>query len=249
MKFIFDLDGTLSFDGVTIAANINAAITDLILVGNEVIFASARPIRDLLPMIPRFKDNKLIGANGAMISANNEVKVVSKIEMKHFDLLQQLIKQYELDYIIDSSWNYSSRLTQPSLIDDMIDPAQLAHNIQIDQITDPIKTILVNLDKQVQKELQKIIQAETDLEVIGLAGEGTLDITAKGINKFSTLDLLGVDKYIAFGNDSNDLEMLSHAEQSVWIESKPSLKQFGEQADVVCQPNSEAVATLIRRYI
>jgi Predicted hydrolases of the HAD superfamily len=88
MQYIFDVDGTLSFDGKTISPLINRAIKDLIDADNEVIFASARPIRDLLPMIPSFTDHKLIGANGAMISLAEEIKVISKIPDKDFMLFK-----------------------------------------------------------------------------------------------------------------------------------------------------------------
>ena len=52
MQFVFDIDGTLCFDGKTIEPTIINALQTLIQQGHEVIFASARPIRDLLPVLP-----------------------------------------------------------------------------------------------------------------------------------------------------------------------------------------------------
>lgn len=146
MKYIFDVDGTLSFDGETIAPVINSAIDDLIAAGNEVIFASARPIRDLLPMIPTFTDQKLIGANGAMISIDQQIRVISQIDLRYYDFLKDLINEFQLDYIVDGSWNYSSRITQESFIEKMIDPQNLAKQVTLEEIVEPIKTIFVNLD-------------------------------------------------------------------------------------------------------
>lgn len=249
MKYIFDIDGTLSFDGVQIDPIITAAIEKLIAANNKVIFASARPIRDLLPMIPNFSDHKLIGANGAMISIAKNIEVVSGINSKDFELLKELIQTYNLDYIADSSWNYASKITAPCLIERMIDPKQLAQKIKLAEIIDPIKTIFVNLENQLQKELMELLSQQTKLAVIGLSGEGTVDITATGINKFSTLDRLGVDQYIAFGNDRNDLEMLDGAICNAWINSKPNLKYLGDQYDIVCEPNPQAVADLITNFI
>ncbi|APU71947.1 HAD-IIB family hydrolase [Companilactobacillus crustorum] len=249
MQYIFDVDGTLSFDGETISESINNAIKDLMLAGNEVIFDSARPIRDLLPMIPEFQSQKLIGANGAMISINNEIEVIKQINSSSFEYLKVLIQRYNLDYVIDSSWNYSSRITQNSFIEKMIDPSKSAQKIKIDEIENPIKTIFVNVEIRLQEKLLTMINQETPLNAIGLAGERTVDITAKDINKFFTLDKLGIENYIAFGNDRNDFEMLQSAQTSVWIESKKNLKSYSKNADIVCQPNSEAVAELIRSFL
>jgi len=249
MKYIFDIDGTLSFNGVTIDPVINLAIKELLAAGNEVIFASARPIRDLLPMIPEFESQKLIGANGAMISITETIEIISGIDKQDFVYLKNLITQFDLDYIVDSSWNYSSRITQNSFIEKMIDPGHLAKQIDLNEITDPIKTIFVNVEDKLQQQLMSIIKKDTALYPIGLAGEGTVDITAKNINKYSTLDKLGVNEYIAFGNDRNDFELLEHAQTSVWINSKPSLKHFGEQVDLICDPKPEQVASLIRGFI
>ncbi|GEO78202.1 hydrolase of the had superfamily [Companilactobacillus mindensis DSM 14500] len=249
MKYIFDIDGTLSFDGIQIDPIITAAIEKLIAANNEVIFASARPIRDLLPMIPDFSAHKLIGANGAMISIEKNIEVVSGINSQDFEFLKKLIQTYNLDYIADSSWNYASKITAPCLIERMIDPNQLAQRIKLNEIIDPIKTIFVNLENQLQKELMELVSQQTKLAVIGLSGEGTVDITATGINKFSTLDRLGVDQYIAFGNDRNDLEMLDGAIRSIWINSKPSLKYLGDQYDIVCEPDPQTIADLITSFI
>ncbi|EGQ1321415.1 hypothetical protein DA471_03030 [Staphylococcus aureus] len=52
MKFVFDIDGTLCFDGRLIDQTIIDTLLQLQHAGHELIFASARPIRDLLPVLP-----------------------------------------------------------------------------------------------------------------------------------------------------------------------------------------------------
>ena len=85
--FVFDVDGTLSFDGQTIAAEILASIQALVERGHRIIFASARPIRDLMPIIPGFKHAQLIGANGALVAQNGRVEVVAPIQTADFHRL------------------------------------------------------------------------------------------------------------------------------------------------------------------
>ncbi len=52
MKFIFDIDGTICFKGNAVTKGIIHALDVCQSKGHEVIFASARPIRDLLPVLP-----------------------------------------------------------------------------------------------------------------------------------------------------------------------------------------------------
>nr|WP_275296057.1 HAD hydrolase family protein [Staphylococcus auricularis] len=48
--------------------------------------------------------------------------------------------------------------------------------------------------------------------------ENNIDITAKNINKFTTLKkIITTDNYIAYGNDINDFELLQHAEEAYYI--------------------------------
>lgn len=51
MKFVFDLDGTICFKGQPVSEKILSALSKLTDQGHEVIFASARPIRDILPIL------------------------------------------------------------------------------------------------------------------------------------------------------------------------------------------------------
>ena len=60
MNFIFDIDGTICFDGHHVDQSIKHRLVKLKNAHNNVIFASARPIRDLLPVIPEFADYTLV---------------------------------------------------------------------------------------------------------------------------------------------------------------------------------------------
>ncbi|GFO50862.1 hypothetical protein ikelab_01370 [Lactococcus garvieae] len=63
---VFDLDGTIVFNGYEIEANILEKLRQL----DEkvkIIFASARPVRDMLPPLEDFPDNDLIGGNGSIV--------------------------------------------------------------------------------------------------------------------------------------------------------------------------------------
>ncbi|HDD6800561.1 TPA: HAD hydrolase family protein [Staphylococcus aureus] len=119
MRFVFDIDGTLCFDGRLIDQTIIDTLLQLQHDGHELIFASARPIRDLLPVLPSvFHQHTLIGANGAMISQQSNIldelnKYHQELEMIHhsneynIDITAQNINKYTaLQYIFDADVKY-----------------------------------------------------------------------------------------------------------------------------------------------
>ena len=67
MKFVFDLDGTLSFDYMTIDEEIKQVLLTAPQFGHEVLFASARSYRDCLGLLgPELSQQIVIGLNGGV---------------------------------------------------------------------------------------------------------------------------------------------------------------------------------------
>ncbi|CAC6914242.1 hydrolase [Staphylococcus aureus] len=127
MRFVFDIDGTLCFDGRLIDQTIIDTLLQLQHAGHELIFASARPIRDLLPVLPSvFHQHTLIGANGAMISQQSKISVIKPIHTDTYHHILKIIQKYELDYIIDDDWNYAAQLDAENAIFERLDPHKLA---------------------------------------------------------------------------------------------------------------------------
>ncbi|WP_367295360.1 HAD-IIB family hydrolase [Levilactobacillus yonginensis] len=237
MNYVFDVDGTLSFDGTSIEPDIIACIKRLERMGNQIIFASARPIRDLIPIIPEFQHNMLIGGNGAIVSVADTITVMSPISENDFNYLKRLIKKYDLEHVVDGDWHYSAQVSSENAIIRQLDPDRLAKNVPIEKILTPIKAILLGMNNKQMSQITKMIRLNTDLELVEHIGEGNLDMTSKGINKSSTLSLLGINQYIAFGNDLNDLKMLSGAIKSFWVKSKPDLLAQASTFDYILEPN------------
>ena len=61
--------------------------------------------------------------------------------------------------------------------------------------------------------------------------ENVLDISPKGIHKWSGLQRLGVKEgeYVAFGNDANDITMFQHAAHAVMIGDHPLLAPYASE--------------------
>lgn len=228
MKLVFDVDGTISFDGQKIDDQIIREIKELPVKQDELVFASARPIRDLLPIVRMFSNSSLIGGNGSIISLKGRVRVTSPIKSQDYQFLKMLIKANHLDYLIDGKWDYSAHVQQGSPILRQLDPDHLAHNVDLKGLRQPIKAILLNLSNQQMQLLAKQLRGQTALSIVEHHGENNLDMTATGINKYATLrKLFPKDDYIAFGNDDNDRELLAGARKSVWIGSLDRAEQAG----------------------
>ncbi len=98
MIFVFDLDGTICFDGKQIPLDIQHALEQLMQKDHQLIFASARPIRDLLPLLnPKLQQAMLIGGNGAITQVNKQITAQQPISSVAFTQIKQWIEEFDLD--------------------------------------------------------------------------------------------------------------------------------------------------------
>jgi HAD superfamily hydrolase (TIGR01484 family) len=223
--YVFDVDGTICFNG----KNINSKLIKKIKMleeNNEILFASARPIRDLIPVVKSFENNTLIGGNGSIISKNKSIKVIKQIPIKDYKLIKQIIRDYNLKFIIDDSFNYSSNVDSNNTIFKQLDPDNLAENISSEKIINPIKIILVDISNEIFSKIkQYLITNGNNLSICFHEKENNIDITSKSINKHFTLrNIIGEKPYIAFGNDINDFELLKYAEQAFYVNDNAETK-------------------------
>lgn len=248
MLFVFDLDGTICFDGKQIPSEIQTALNELMAQGHQLIFASARPIRDLLPLLTdTLKSALLIGGNGSITQVNQQIQANCPIAQDDFHQIKQWINEFNLDYLADDIWYYSKRIRQPHSIEHKINSAKLAENRPLFEISHPIKTILLNLTEEHYIQLKsKLVELNVNLiEHSEPNGLYNIDITAKNINKYSTLlNLIGKQPYIAFGNDMNDIELLKHAAYSVCVGDFEPLQTISAAQ---LTPNPQLIAEKIRQ--
>jgi len=249
MLFVFDVDGTLSFDGTKIAEPIVDAIKGIERQGHEIAFASARPIRDLTPIIPDFKaEHLLIGGNGSIVQTKEgKIEVITPIDSDSLGEIKHVIKQYALSYIVDDVWNFSAKVDSSNKIYKQLDPDNLAENIELEAIESPIKIILLNVPDVEFDALLLRLKRNTSVSVVAHSGENSIDITARGINKFSTLRKFYTDGYNAFGNDSNDFELLKNANKSIWVGGKNErLGKLNLVPDYIVDGSVDDVSNLIK---
>lgn len=228
--YVFDLDGTIVFNGQPISKTILQSLKKLREEGHEIIFASARPIRDMLPVIDKeFHDLTMIGGNGSLIWKEGKVIKSHTFPKKVVEELKELINLYQATYLIDGEWNYAYTGPKTHPIFHNIDPGKLAKQVNIDSLDKIVKVLLLTAN-----DMDKLSEQVLKLEVFVHRhhNEDVIDISPKGIHKGSALKSLGIEEntYIAFGNDANDISMFEHAFHNVMIGSNEQLAPFAKES-------------------
>lgn len=217
MRFVFDLDGTICFAGRPVSETILECLDQLRSDGHDLIFASARPIRDMLPVLhERFHSCKLIGGNGALISINGNVESAQAFSKQMIGHIMTMIERRKATYLIDGQWDYAytGPLDHPIL--NKVDPAHLATCMPVTSLETIVKVLILTADN-----MDMVEQEMTNLDVVihRHGDENVTDISPKNVHKWRALQDLGVSEntYIAFGNDTNDITMFQKAAHSVMI--------------------------------
>ncbi|MFP7493119.1 HAD family hydrolase [Terribacillus saccharophilus] len=242
MNYIFDLDGTICFKGKPVTRRIMDKLKELEQEGHQVIFASARPIRDLLPVIDQhFHSMTLIGGNGSLISKNGKIITSRAFSPVQIHAMKQMIEAYKASYLIDGEWNYAYTGDPEHPLRARVDPESLAEKVQLEDLERIVKILILDSadQEQIASEAEKL-----GLRVHRHQGEGIVDISPPGIDKWSAIQEVGIreKEYIAFGNDANDIEMFRHAKYNVMIGEHEELARY---ADTVIPLNEDCEQAIV----
>jgi len=246
LKFVFDLDGTICFKGQPISNSILQSLSELEESGIEVIFASARPIRDMLPVIDKsFHHYTMIGGNGSLISKEGKIIKSSSFSINEISEIKNLIKQYNATYLIDSEWDYAYTGPDTHPILQNLDPAKLAKMVSIESLNSIVKVLFLTSDNM--DELAEKL-SNLNVYVNKHGNENVLDISPSGINKWSALKSLGINEntYIAFGNDANDISMFENALHTIMIGYHEQLAPLAKESISLSADYEQEIAEKIR---
>ncbi|POZ61607.1 HAD-IIB family hydrolase [Chromobacterium alticapitis] len=240
MHFIFDIDGTLCFDGHTISPAIQDALSGLEEQGHQIGFASARPYRDMLHLLgERFHHGLFVGSNGAMTYHQGELCDTQPLAKRTLDQLCELAERLEASYLVDLPWHYHYRGDPDHPFMGWVDPARRANRVARDDIRLPVKLLVTECADG--PALQLALAERDDIAVHHHSDQQIVDITAKGVSKMAALLRHGIaaDQLVCFGNDSNDLSMFSAARHAVQIGEHAQLKPLAAER-IARDDNTEA---------
>lgn len=226
MNFVFDIDGTICFDYTDISEAGTMLLETLEKAGHTVMFASARPIRDMVPVLKeRYRDYTLIGGNGSIISKNREIVDVCLFEQNLVDEIMTILRDEEVIYLADGQWDYSYNGDGSHELMQYVNKGGLGRNLPFEALQGVMKLIVLeatDMDR-VQNRLKhlpvRFYRHETT---------DTLDILAYETSKYHALKRLGIDEYVAMGNDINDIEMLDHANPGIMINYNERLAPYAD---------------------
>ncbi|TCZ80851.1 HAD family phosphatase [Paenibacillus albiflavus] len=229
MKIVFDLDGTICFAGKPLSTNMVQVLDVLATQGHELIFASARPIRDLLPVLPpHMQQFAMVGGNGSFVAAGGSIISTVHFDQETKDNIIRLIHEFQADYLIDSQWDYSYSGDQEHPIRRNLDPDKRAQNKRLEELTEIVKVVILHTSEpqRLWSELQKL-----PIVIYRHGSENIIDMSPSGIHKWAGLQKLGLEpkEYIAFGNDANDVSMFQHAKHSICIGNHTELLRVASE--------------------
>ncbi len=218
---MFDIDGTICFDGRTIADRIRSALARCIEAGYHLVFASARPIRDLLPVLgPGFETATLIGGNGSLISTDGVVRARASFDPSTFAALLELSNRFQAGYLADGPWDYAYTGPDGHPIRGRVDQGLLARQVQVAELPEVVKFLALGAS-----DMHALAAAGRELGVTvnHHLDEGIIDFAPGSTTKWEALRAAGITRYIAFGNDLNDIELLGNATRAIRVGAHPSL--------------------------
>lgn len=246
MTFVFDLDGTICFKGQPISGPILQALLELDDAGREIIFASARPIRDMLPVIDkRLHHCAMIGGNGSLTAKEGKITKSQPFPATEWSKVMNLLEQYHATYLIDGEWDYVYTGPDDHAILQNLDPDRLANKVEL-QSLDPVIKVLILTSDQMDELAEQL--AKLDVGIIKHGHENVLDVTPSGISKWSALKALGIKEkaYIAFGNDANDIPLFEHARHTVMVGEYEPLAPLAKETIPLIGDYERKIADTIR---
>lgn len=230
MKFVFDLDGTLSFDYQTIDEDIKQVLLKAADYGHEVVFASARSYRDCLGLLGQdLKQNLVIGLNGGLAYKDGQLMFEERLEPSAYQTVVKWCQYHNLPFFVDDIFDYSGQILEKIPFIASVDPLKVAVQKELAALTDPIKMVLYMGDhEELLEDSLALFQSLKSLEVFYHAHEKCFYINPLGRHKASTIvELLGHD-FIAFGNNQNDIEMFEASVYAVQIGDFSALKPYAD---------------------
>lgn len=250
MKFVFDLDGTLCFDCKMISDPITQSIQRLEEKGHQIYFASARPIRDMFPVLPEIlHHHSMVGSNGSLIKKQGEdIQFTASLSPDILPNLLEILQNTPADYVADSDWNYSSTLPKSHYLFPHVDPLKVATNLSITQLGQIAKILL--FPKENFSKLLPLISA-FPASIVCHNGEEAIDINPLGISKWEGLKAFGIQdqEAIIFGNDLNDIPMLEKAKEAICIGDHKIVSAYAKDTIDLTDNYEERISRKILSYL
>ena len=247
MKFVFDLDGTLSFDGVTIDDEIKQVLLRAEEFGHEVAFASARSYRDCLGLLgDPLSQQLVIGLNGGLAYRQGQLVYEEQLDKDVYREVLGFCHHYNLPFFVDDTFDYSGQILEKIPFVANVDPLKKAQYRSLEELTDPIKVVIyMGGHEELVDEIIERIEKTDKAHIRYYAHEKCIYLNPADTHKAITVEELCGENFVAFGNDQNDIELFEKALYAVQIGDFPALQPYADDQLVAKQNQPQAVAAKI----
>ena len=217
---IFDIDGTISQGGQPIASGVADAIVAL-RERCQVVFASARPVRDMLPLLPDvLHDAVMVGCNGGMAWQRGDFLINEKFDAESADKLLKWLDRAQAAYVVESHWQYGFSPVQHAFHDYVRSLNTAFPPVDREAVQQQGVNKLLILNMELRESLLGYLDEHVPHVVEKLHRfDNCFDLMPSCTDKVNALDRLNIapEQAIIFGNDLNDQAMLARAGHSVVV--------------------------------
>lgn len=247
MYFIFDLDGTLCFDGFSMDSSIKDVLEKAEQYGHQVGFASARSYRDCLGILGDSLSQRLVvGLNGGLVFNDGRIFKDKVLDKQAFKTILSWCQAYNLPYFVDNDFNYSTSLREKIPFISSVDPLRLAKEVALEKLAHPIKMVIYMGDHEdLVDSLLADVRELACLDFSYHEHEKCLYINPYGVNKATTLMEVLKAPYVAFGNDQNDIEFFKHSLYAVQIGKYAPLVPYADEQLIIKEEQPHLIAQKI----
>ncbi|MEQ1966814.1 DUF455 family protein [Xenorhabdus nematophila] len=242
--YVFDLDGTIVSHGKPIHKVIADTIRKLAET-DEVIFASARPVRDMMPLIPAgLNELMMVGCNGGMAWRNGTCLFSNVFENKVSEKIISFLESENIPYVIDGNWNYALSSTTHSFHGYMRSLSKF--EVEKEEILDDGVSKILILNGSFREKFDSFLSKNKYYFNVNYhKADDCFDITPQKEDKYLALRKIGVDfsNTISFGNDANDYVVLDNSRVSVFVGS------MSDYPDATYYCRTEYIPTLLPAII
>lgn len=229
MKFVFDIDGTICFDGKEIAPPIQEILNKGADYGHDIVFASGRAYRDCLPVLKTdLSANYIVGLNGGSVHYRNDLLQYRTFPYELYLSLTGFCLKHNIPYFVDDVMNYHSFRKEEMPFAEYVDAHHRAKDLPLEEIENPIKMIILLKEHPDKKDFLLQLTRPWTVDTMFFERSHLLYIQPKDCSKGSTLKKLFGD-YICFGNDINDISMFEHALYGVQIGDLDDLEKYAHE--------------------
>ena len=221
---MFDLDGTIINNNEKLDPYLENCFYDLICKGHTIIFSTARSVRGVKYVLPKWcLDNLIIYCNGSFAEKKGELIYSEPINSSLVLKILENIDNLDIPYYLEMGHNYYHT---ESLYHDFYkqlkceSPNERIFNKK-ELIDKPIYKVTL-LEHKKSFNSFDIIQDDRDELHIYEHFDGAIDVVSKKCTKWNALsniihNEMQIGDVISFGNDINDYELLKNSHYSIAV--------------------------------